>query len=374
MNGPHPDFMKTTFSTAALFTLICAGPAPAQLSEAAGMRANIPLEIGRFDLNIGGTLHRLGTSVGPRTPFSFESTLKLPRGASGFWLGSRLEGAPEVDSMPVRPLLGAGLWTTLRRVTISIGSATHAARIGGRGPQEHFTTGTYNAWTDTAPPTRIQISPDSSTIIRHGYYRTRDTTLAWTDSGAPSRATFWSDVEGRMGWTLGLASMEAVVGARPRIAQYDAKVWTRFGATYPVNDRLSISAFAGTDPGHIGIGVPSSIFASVALRVRPWRRTAGSGRDLLPAVAFNAQREPSGYRVTYLVAQAKTVELSGDFDRWRPVAMKQTRDGVWEVLLPIAPGTYRVNVRIDGGRWLPPAGLPQAEDDFNGAVGVLVIR
>src|SRR4051794_8833221 len=109
---PHPDSMKTTYWTAALVTLICASSASAQISEAAGMRAVVPIGIGPYDLNIGGTLNRVGTPVGPRTPFSFETTLRIPRGSSGFWIGSHLEGATEVDSTPIRPLLGAGFWTT----------------------------------------------------------------------------------------------------------------------------------------------------------------------------------------------------------------------------------------------------------------------
>jgi hypothetical protein len=365
--------MKTTWGVAALVTTLGAGSALAQVSEAAGIRTTIPFEIGRYDLNIGGTIHRIATPVGQRTPVSMESSLRVPRGSSGFWLGARVEDAPEVDSLPVRPLLSAGVWTSLRRIRISIGSATHVARLGGRGPREHTTPGTYRTFIDTAPPRRIQLG-DSVVTQRFGYYGDRDTVLTWTDSGAPSRAAFWSDVEGRVAWTLGRSYIEAVVGARPRVDRYVPRVWTRLGATYPVSDRLSVTAFAGNDPGHVGMGVPSSLFASIALRVRPWRRTAEAGRDLAPLAPFMAEPSTGGYRITYVAPKAKTVELSGDFDRWRPIAMKRTGNGVWEAHLPLRSGTYRVNVRIDGGRWLPPAGLPQAEDDFNGAVGLLVVR
>jgi hypothetical protein len=364
--------MKSTLKTAALFMVIGGGSASAQLSEAAGMRALVPIPIGRFDLDVGGTVHRVGTTVGPRTPFSFESTLRLPRGSSGFWLGTRIEGAPEVDTAFIRPLLTAGFWATLRRLTVSIGGATHAVRIGGRPSTFHTVT-----YRDSTPALKgvIDTTGLDTTWVRTGGYDYSERQGIAGDSGTVSRPAFWSDVEGRLGWTVGRASMEAVVGGRPRIATYAAKMWTRVGATYPLNDHMSLAAFAGTDPGHIGLGVPSSMFASVALRMRPWRRTAESGKDLGPLSAFMALPEVGGgYRITYLAAHAKKVELSGDFDRWRPVSMKQTRDGIWEVSLPLAPGTYRVNVRVDGGRWLPPAGLPQAEDDFNGSVGVLVVR
>jgi hypothetical protein len=358
--------MKSTICSAALVGSICAGFASAQVSEAAGLRTVVPIEIGKYDLNVGGTVHRVATPVGQRTPFSLESSIRIPRGASGFWLGTRVEGAPEVDSAPMRPLLGAGFWTTIRRLTLSIGSATHTARVGGRPRTiEHYTE-RESVYVDTGV-----VGANSQRVqwVYQNVTRTRG------DSGEASRAAFWSDVETRVGWTLGRTSMEAVVGARPRVAAYAATVWTRIGASYPLNDRFSLAAFAGTDPGNVGFGVPSSMFGSIALRARPWRRTAGVGRDLGPLVAFTATRDgAAGYRVMYLAAHAKTVEVSGDFNRWNPVALRQTHAGVWEATLPLTPGTYRVNIRIDGGRWLPPVGLPQAEDDFNGAVGVLVVR
>jgi hypothetical protein len=366
--------MKTTFCTAALAALVYAGAASAQVSEAAGARTTVPFAVGPVDVSLGGSVHRVGTAVGPRTPYTFESTIKIPRGSYGFWLGSRVEGAPEVDSMPVRPLLGAGFWTTIRRMTVSIGGATHAARIEGRGPATRLVAGRLPVFRDTGPPITLDTGGVEH-LVRFGVWEQRDTMLSVTDSGVASHLALWSDVEGRLGWTVGRASMEAVVGARPRIASYSPAVWGRIGATYPLSDRLSLAAFAGSDPGHVGMGVPSSMFASLAVRARPWRRTAGTGKDLAPLAAFNIERQfASTYRVTYLAPGAKSVEVSGDFDRWRPVAMKELRDGLWEVSLPLPPGTYRINVRIDGGRWLPPAGLPQAEDEFNGSVGVLVVR
>jgi hypothetical protein len=38
----------------------------------------------------------------------------------------------------------------------------------------------------------------------------------------------------------------------------------------------------------------------------------------------------------------------------------------------MAPGAHRCNVRIDGDRWIAPAGTTPVEDDFNGRVGLIV--
>ena len=34
---------------------------------------------------------------------------------------------------------------------------------------------------------------------------------------------------------------------------------------------------------------------------------------------------------------------------------------------------YTLSVRVDGGAWFPPPGLPTTSDGFGGTVGVLVI-
>jgi len=35
---------------------------------------------------------------------------------------------------------------------------------------------------------------------------------------------------------------------------------------------------------------------------------------------------------------------------------------------------YRVNLRVDGGPWIVPPGLPSVVDEFGGAVGILTIE
>jgi hypothetical protein len=42
--------------------------------------------------------------------------------------------------------------------------------------------------------------------------------------------------------------------------------------------------------------------------------------------------------------------------------------------LPLKPGKYQMNLRIDGGNWLVPPGLLSMSDEFGGTVGLLVIE
>jgi len=44
------------------------------------------------------------------------------------------------------------------------------------------------------------------------------------------------------------------------------------------------------------------------------------------------------------------------------------------VTLPIAPGVHRLAIRVDGDRWTTPPGVVTVADEFQGTVGVIVVR
>jgi hypothetical protein len=107
------------------------------------------------------------------------------------------------------------------------------------------------------------------------------------------------------------------------------------------------------------------------------RRSTSPSR-MLSAIEHNAavsDLNPDGSRtLTLALPAAKTVELMGDFTAWRPVAMTRTSNGGWSTSVVLPQGSHRMDVRVDGGPWRAPPGLPDATDDFGGLVGVLVIR
>jgi 1,4-alpha-glucan branching enzyme len=79
------------------------------------------------------------------------------------------------------------------------------------------------------------------------------------------------------------------------------------------------------------------------------------------------------YRIALFAPGAKVVELSADFTRWNAIALKRLDAGMWTVDVHVTPGTYRVNVRVDGGRWVAPAETPAVADDFGGTAGLVVV-
>jgi hypothetical protein len=68
------------------------------------------------------------------------------------------------------------------------------------------------------------------------------------------------------------------------------------------------------------------------------------------------------------------VEVSGDFTEWVPMKLTSAGEGNWTLTLPVAPGHYQMNLRIDGGRWIVPPGLVPMVDEFGGAVGLLIVE
>jgi hypothetical protein len=63
----------------------------------------------------------------------------------------------------------------------------------------------------------------------------------------------------------------------------------------------------------------------------------------------------------------------GDFTTWRPVPLRPAGNGSWFLTVQLEPGTHQVNLRVDGGAWAVPPGLPVVTDEFGGSVGLLVI-
>jgi hypothetical protein len=92
------------------------------------------------------------------------------------------------------------------------------------------------------------------------------------------------------------------------------------------------------------------------------------------ASAFRLKSDDNGV-VTLSIRSttARLVEVTGDFVQWRPVRMQRVAADWWEFSAPMTRGVHRVNVRVDGGKWSAPPGLPRQRDEFGGEAGVFTI-
>jgi 1,4-alpha-glucan branching enzyme len=64
----------------------------------------------------------------------------------------------------------------------------------------------------------------------------------------------------------------------------------------------------------------------------------------------------------------------GDFTDWAPAQLATGRRGWWTITLPIPAGTHRMNLRVDGGAWGVPPGLPVLTDEFSGTTALLTVE
>ncbi len=80
---------------------------------------------------------------------------------------------------------------------------------------------------------------------------------------------------------------------------------------------------------------------------------------------------------TYNAPNARSVHLSGGFNRWEPTAtpMEKTKDGVWKVILEFEPGVHQYKIVVNGNEWKQdpnnPAGI---DDNYGGLNSVFVLK
>ena len=212
-----------------------------------------------------------------------------------------------------------------------------------------------------------------------------DDTLRYTDATVAVR------------FDLARAELGASAGVRSgsRLPSFggSARSWGSASATVWMTEWMGVAAAAGTYPVDLTQGFPGGRYATLSLRLgsRGHRRSP-NGRDWTAAarqrsegaaalsadrrvLAFETDPAHGGGRTLRAHApNAAAVEVAGDFTAWQPAALTRREGGWWTITLPIARGAHELNVRVDGGAWRVPPGLPAVADEFGGAVGLLVVE
>jgi len=179
-------------------------------------------------------------------------------------------------------------------------------------------------------------------------------------------------------------------GSRLPFDPTGTRTWASINVTAWATPVLGIVGAAGTYPVDPTQGFPGGRFVSLGIRLASGRRNALSAstslaietaRTEVPGVAlaaadvFRAEAQPQGVVLLSVHApSAGRVEINGDFTGWTPVDLERTSEGWWTRALPIAPGKYEMNLRVDGGGWIVPPGLLGMKDEFGGSVGLLIVE
>jgi hypothetical protein len=91
--------------------------------------------------------------------------------------------------------------------------------------------------------------------------------------------------------------------------------------------------------------------------------------------SFDMHTAPSGLqKIVIHVGGVETVDVMGDFSDWSPLTLVRRGRDLWELSVPVSPGVHQINVRVDGGPWMAPPGIPTVRNAFDGEVGVVVIQ
>jgi hypothetical protein len=207
-----------------------------------------------------------------------------------------------------------------------------------------------------------------------------DDTLRYIDSQISiSWAAPRLDLSASAGFRSG-DELPAFAGSRTAWGSVSVAAWLR--------PWLALVGSAGTYPVDLTQGYPGGQFATFAVRLRS--RSAlqpeqGPSTSALkaPEVTLSGEVEELRFEVTSATGERRTlrvrapgansVEINADFTGWQPARLTRGPDGWWSITLAIPDGTYEVNMRLDGGKWIVPPGLTSVADEFGGPVGVLAV-
>ena len=191
----------------------------------------------------------------------------------------------------------------------------------------------------------------------------------------------WRSVRGEVSWNGGRFDARLAGGVQRGRRMVDTlgqtQTWLRAEATGWITHQVGITLGLGSESPYLLAASPPGGPLTVALRVAFGR--SGKGRGAKPAPPddrpFVVRSLVGDLRVIRLrLAHAAQVELTADFLDWRVLSFAPVGAGVWEVRVAIPPGRHRVSIRIDGGPWIVPPGLPAIDDDFVAASGLLRVE
>ena len=339
----------------------------------------------RAELVGAGSLASTSCPSGTRAPesrvFSGEARLSYQVGRSGVWLGygaaraTTLAGVPQPD-----PGVNLGLWHQWGSALVSV--------VLGSGADRSSTMRltARSSGSDS-------IATDSGAVPRPG-----GTGGSVYDSSRVDRSDRRFDGRAQLLWARGRWTLDAAAGARLRPAGRDSLpmtpiTWGRARATFAIGPHIALvgSLDAIGRDSRSPFGTPPGDAFAWTDQVTPFGERSASLGVRLSGVPFSWHRRSTPERATALAfdvrlsgseelvvrvraPHARTVEMSGDLTGWTAIRLAAALADWWETRLRAPRGTYHVNLRVDGERWIAPPGLPSVRDDFGGDVGLLVVR
>ncbi|HEX9611688.1 MAG TPA: glycogen-binding domain-containing protein [Gemmatimonadales bacterium] len=219
---------------------------------------------------------------------------------------------------------------------------------------------------------------------RHG------TTLTLSAAHTQVGDTVYTDVGAVARGRRGQLELEAALAARLLSRGGGHGVFGEASGALNISRRAAIVLAGGRYPTDPIRGSISGRYLTASVRLRTFTPRAGSlpRPAQVPVFATGGANGSSGSTAAWLEIQpagngwvrlrvhapdVESVEVAGDFTDWQPVPLLPAGAGRWEVDLAIARGAHRINVRLNGGRWVVPVGATRAADDYGGEIGIFVV-
>lgn len=319
----------------------------------AGMQLSLGGVADRQMLNESFAVSRLGA----------DARLSYRLGNSGAWLGR--EVARDNKSTPASPVphYSAGAWRQWRGVIMTLSVSSFGSREGAKAASTHREVRTNPQSASAPPDSQRNFQPlDTITVV---------------DSGSAGRRHDWRDAQLGLHWSLGRLTFDGLLGTRFSATNQPNETWGRLESSFALGPDVALITSTGIRPSSAAYGIARSRFVELGFRVSP----SALRRPRLPsgvrptAAAFQIEEAEHGTRrLRIRVPSARSVELSGDFTNWQPISLRHVDGDQWETTLAIAPGMHRVVIRVDGDAWTTPPGIASVQDEFQGTVGVIVIK
>jgi hypothetical protein len=309
----------------------------------------------------------------------------LSRFDGGGWgLQTTLTGSRYLPAtLGLRPEISATAEASRGQDASLVGEAGGRLRLHMLGPTSGVWSGAGIAWADGLLGTHSVRSIDVGGWVRHSVL----TVVASVEPewiGDSIRAV---DSEALARVVTGPLEVAAFGGVRQqRHPSSTSERWGGITGAWWFGSRVAATLGIGSYPSDLSREFGAGRYATVAIRLAtrrpdPPERADQPAYRLLPPLArpVVAQfgTEPVGPGRQLIVVRAPGaggVEIMGDFTDWQAIALRRDGGGRWVTEVPLAAGVHRLNVRVAGGEWGVPPGIPVVRDDFNGVVGLLTIQ
>jgi len=264
------------------------------------------------------------------------------RGRAGQWLGVSTGNAPS------HLHLGIGFWRSLAPIGVEAGVVSSLVGINERY-ESH--------WIIPADSARGWAPRDTFTYssVTHSVQRTT--------------------ARGALHWSYGRLEVSAIGGLvlGERTLPYS---FAQANVQLQLSKQVLFLAALGRRPeGSLAFDASARPTTMLGVQVSPWAsRGSAASNSIEPKVSdwVTRDRDDGSTVIRVRCRHAYLVEVAGDFTDWAPVALVPIGGDRWVTTLTIPPGLHQVQIRMDGGEWLAPPGLPTTQREFAGVAGVML--